>query len=397
MKILVVHNFYAQIAPSGENKVVEDEIAMLKQFGNEVNTFFTNNNLIRNSGFFGKLIASLSYLFNIASLLKFKKTVKDFKPDIIHVHNIFPLISPSIFYFKKKNIPIFYTLHTYRLFCPNALPYRAGEICTKCMDSNSILPSLLYKCYRNSFFATLPISMNVFIYNILLSTWKKKIDGFIVFSDFQKNMVSNSGITKNKIYVKPNFTRPKLEKIDWHNRSNYLVYVGRLSHEKGIKTLIQAWELWGLDAPELRIIGDGILFNDLKTKSNNLNINFLGNLDALNVQRQISKSKLLIIPSECIEGCPLSLLEAFSYGTPVAVSDLGPLPQFIQNGNNGVIFKQKNAQSLINTVNNLFNDEIRLQKLSDNCYNSYLNYFEIISNYKQLIKIYNSNSCHEQI
>jgi len=396
MKILVVHNFYAQIAPSGENKVVEDEIAMLKQFGNEVETFFTNNNSIRSSLLFGKLIASFSYLFNISSLLKFKKVVNNFKPDVIHVHNLFPLISPSIFYFRNKSTPIFYTLHNYRLFCPNALPYRDGQICTKCIDNNSVLPSLLYTCYRNSFFATLPIALNVFIYNIVLSTWKKKITGFIVFSDFQKKLVSKSGIDNNKIFIKTNFTKPKLKKIDWHNRSNYLIYVGRLTQEKGIKTLIDAWKIWGLEAPELRIVGDGILLKELKSKSINLNISFLGNLNEISVHQQISNSKLLIIPSECIEGCPLSLLEAYSYATPVAVSDLGPLPQFIQNGNNGVIFEQGNAQSLMETVRKLLNNETKLQTLSVNCFNTFLNNFDLIANYKKLINIYNTNSYHDK-
>ena len=391
MRILIVHNFYARSAPSGENKVVEDEIQMLKNFGNEVETFFIFNDKIRELGIWGKLLASFSYIFNIRTLFQFRSKVKKFQPDIIHVHNIFPLISPSIFYFINIKKPFFYTLHNYRLFCANALPYKSGKICTKCIDNNSVLPSLINSCYRNSFFSTLPISISIFIHNHILSTWKTKISGYIVFSEYQKNLILKTGINKDKVFIKTNFTQPLLNKISWHNRSNYILYVGRLTDEKGINTLIDAWIQWGFEAPELRVIGDGILMESLKVKSKNRNIKFLGKLDNYNVQLQISNSKLLVIPSECIEGCPLSLLEAYAYGTPVAVSNIGPLPDLVLNGNNGIVFEQKNMSSLINKISHLLEDENYLKIISDNCYNTFLNNYDLNSNYKILLNIYNTN------
>lgn len=388
MRILVVHNFYANSAPSGENKVVEDEIKMLKFFGNEVDTFFRYNDNIRNSFFIGKIVASFSYIFNIFIIYNFKKKINQFNPDIVHIHNLFPLISPSIFYFSNYKIPYIITLHNYRLFCPNALPYRSGNICTLCIDKNSILPSLKYKCYRNNFFATLPIALNVFLYNNLLSTWKKKISCFLVFSEYQKSLLNKTGINNNKIIIKTNFINPQFDKISWSKRENYLLYVGRLTKEKGIISLIEAWKIWGANAPELRIIGDGALLELIKNKYSNLNIKLLGNLNELMVQTQISKAKLLIIPSECIEGCPLTLIEAFSYATPVAVSDLGPLPFFVNDGDNGVIFTHKNPSSIFHVISNLITDEKSLMKYSDNSYNSYKDKFTYNQNYLNLINTY---------
>jgi glycosyltransferase involved in cell wall biosynthesis len=397
MRILVVHNFYARSAPSGENKVVEDEIRMLKYFGNDVDTFFLYNDKLRKSGFIGKFIASFSYIFNFYSLIIFKIKIKKFKPNVIHVHNIFPLISPSIFYFTDSRIPFFYTLHNYRLFCANALPYRSGKICTKCIDKNSVFPALFNSCYRKNILSTLPIAINIFIYNNILSTWKNRISGFIVFSEFQKNLILKTGIHEDKIHIKSNFVKPIFSKISWHNKLNYFVYVGRLTKEKGISTLIEAWKIWGKYAPELRVIGDGFLFEELKYKSTNLNIKFLGKLDDSSVQFNISNSKLLIIPSECIEGCPLSLIEAFAYGTPVAVSNLGPLPDFVLNENNGIVFEQMNPLSLFQKISDLLQDENKLEQMGDNCYRTFLNNYDIIANYTKLKNIYNTETYYDEI
>ena len=169
--------------------------------------------------------------------------LKLFSPDIVHIHNTFPLISPAIFYALDSRMPRVLTLHNYRLFCPAGLPLRSGNICTTCIERRNTLPSVIHGCYRDSSIATIPLAISVELHRSL-GTWKNQVDRFITFSDFQMQKMISAGLPSEKIMIKPNFFPGNPVVVPWKNRGDYIVFVGRLSPEKGICNLVRAWKIW---------------------------------------------------------------------------------------------------------------------------------------------------------
>jgi glycosyltransferase involved in cell wall biosynthesis len=185
------------------------------------------------------------------------------RPDVVHVHNTFPLISPSIFHAIGHRAARVLTLHNYRIFCAAAIPMRHGRVCTECLDSRSVLPSLRYGCYRDSRAATVPLAAGVALHR-RLGTWSNHVEAFISLTEFQRELLSWSGLPTAKIRVKPNFYPGRPTVIPWQEREPSVVFAGRLTAEKGVSTLIRAWKLWGEEALQLELVGDGELRPDLE-------------------------------------------------------------------------------------------------------------------------------------
>ena len=392
MKILLVHNFYGSSNPSGENKVFEIEKNLLLENGHQIDTFIRKSDEILTKAIKGLLIGAFSTPWNPRSARRIQKKVEEFKPDIVHVHNTFPLISPAIFHAIGKRAARVLTLHNYRLFCPAAIPMRNGHVCTECIDRRSVIPAIRYGCYRNSRLATSPLALNVWLHRTL-NTWNNEVDGFIALTEFQKNLMIKSGLPSEKVHVKPNFYSGNPEILKWEDRGNIVVFAGRLSQEKGVKSLVQAWLNWGEASPELRILGDGPLRNTLETmasKKPDCRIRFLGQVSSQETEQNISKAKLLILPSEWFEGFPMVIREAFAFGTPVAASNIGPLPSIVRNGLNGVIFEPGNHESLLHTVQAIWNSQEKLKSLGEGARKSFLDKYTEEANYKILMRIYDS-------
>jgi len=387
MKVLIVHNYYGSTAPSGENKVFEAEMAMLKRYGHEVKTFIRRSDEIRDKGVLGLIRGAISVPWNFFTTIQIKRILKSFKPDVVHVHNTFPLISPSVFYALEQKAASVITLHNYRIFCPAALPFRNGKICLECIESKNIVPALVHSCYRQSLAATIPLAVNVSLHRIL-GTWTKKIDAFIVLSEFQKELIFKAGIPDSILHLKPNFHPIDPPVIPWSKKGRHIIFVGRLTVEKGILTLLNAWKLWGKDAPDLHIIGDGELRFELENMAKGLPIKFFGQLESTITHSKIAESQLLILPSECFEGSPMAVIEAFAFGTPAAVSDIGPLPSIVKHGKCGPVFKFSNPQSIVSVLSDIWNDSDLLESCGINAREEFnLNYTEK-GNYKSLLDIY---------
>jgi glycosyltransferase involved in cell wall biosynthesis len=178
-----------------------------------------------------------------------RQAVARFLPDVVHVHNTFPLISPSIFHaLAGTGVARVLTLHNYRLFCPAAIPMRAGQVCTDCLDRRSVLPALQHGCYRNSRLATVPLALNVALHRAA-GTWAHQVDAFIALTEFQRQRVVDAGLPASRVFVKPNFYPGNPAVVPWGQRQPYVVFAGRLTAEKGVATLIRAWQLWGPRRP----------------------------------------------------------------------------------------------------------------------------------------------------
>jgi len=387
MRILLVHNFYGSAAPSGENEVFEAEKMMLRSHGHEVAELTRHSDEIRTRGALGVLQGALATPWNPWMASAVRKVLGRLEPDVVHVHNTFPLISPAIFHAIGSRAARVLTLHNYRLFCPAAIPMRQGRVCTECLDRRSSWPALRHGCYRGSRLATLPLAMNVALHRAL-GTWTKQVDAFVVLSEFQRLRMVEAGLPADKMYAKPNFYRGSPVLVPWETREPCVVFAGRLTAEKGVEGLLRAWRLWGAAAPELRIVGDGPLRDSLERIAPGLPVRFLGQLSVPDAQAQIARSHLLVLPSECFEGFPMVVREAFAFGTPVAVSNIGPLPEIVQAGVNGLGFEAANPQSLAWELRRVWSQPRLLERLGKGARATYERNYTEAANYASLMKIY---------
>lgn len=387
MKILLVHNFYGSGVPSGENMVFEAEKTLLEEHGHTVHCFTRHSDEIRCQGFRGVLMGALSVPWNPFAASTLRKVVEDFKPDVVHVHNTFPLISPAIFRAIGKSAASVLTLHNYRLLCPAAIPMRDGQVCTACIDQKSVQPALRHGCYRGSRVATLPLAMNVALHRVI-GTWKHGVDAFITLSDFQRRLMAEGGLPAAKIHVKPNFYAGNQEVVPFTERPGYVVFVGRMGEEKGVRTLIKAWKNWGASAPELRMIGDGPIREKLQRQVEGLPVRFLGQISAEAAREQIAHARLLVLPSECFETFGLVVIEAFAFGTPVAVSNMGALPSIVQHGLNGVAFEAGSPSSLLANVQPVLANLSQLATMAGEARKSFEKHYNKKVNYQMLMEIY---------
>ena len=197
MRLLVVHNFYGSEAPSGENMVYQAEKALLKSRGHSVEEFTRHSDEIRSKGFRGQLRGALATPWSRRSARELRNHVERMRPDVVHVHNTFPLISPSIFHAIGHRAARVLTLHNYRIFCAAAIPMRHGRVCTECLDSRSVLPSLRYGCYRDSRAATVPLAAGVALHR-RLGTWSNHVEAFISLTEFQRELLSWSGLPRRE-------------------------------------------------------------------------------------------------------------------------------------------------------------------------------------------------------
>jgi len=352
VKVILAHNYYGSTAPSGENYVFTAERDLLRQRGHEVTEFVRHSDEIRTKGVWGTAKGALATPWNPFAARAMRKALDSFHPDVVHVHNTFPLLSPAIFHAISTRVPLVLTLHNYRLFCPAAIPIRAGSVCTKCLDTRSVRSAVRYGCYRNSHLSTLPLAFSVALHRNL-GTWTKHLDAFIAFTEFQRELLVKAGLPAGRVHVKPNFISDIPNPIQWVDRGNYAVFVGRLSVEKGVRTLLSAWRsVIGLP---LKILGDGPLRGELEAyvRSQGINAEFLGGVPRDEVLSIVSGACLQVVPSECYEGFPMVILEAYACGTPVVASRIGSLAEIVVDGETGLHFEAGDPLDLAQRVNHL--------------------------------------------
>jgi glycosyltransferase involved in cell wall biosynthesis len=392
MKILLVHNFYGSAAPSGENTVYAAERDLLGQHGHTVIEFARHSDEIINRGIFGTIQGAFATPWNPFCKRALRSVLEKEKPDLMHVHNTFPLLSPSIFHATKGlHTATVLTLHNYRTFCASGIPMHDGVSCTECLDTQRVFPALKHGCYRNNRLATLPLATMIALHR-RVKTWEGHVDAFVVLSDFQKEKMAKAGLPAANIYVKPPFYANAPSPLSWEERESKVVFVGRLGMEKGLNTLIDAWKQWGREAPQLEIIGDGPERISLQRSVNGNGIgdkiSFLGQVPFLEVQRRLRLARLLILPSLCFEGFPMAIIEAFSLGVPVAVSDIGPLPNIVKDRESGIVFRAGDALNLCDTMKETWNRPDRLFSLGQVARHEFDKKYTADANYEMLIKIY---------
>lgn len=394
MKILLVHNFYGSSAPSGENIVYCAERDLLRDKGHTVIEFTRHSDELYQAGLSGRVKGALCTPWNPLAARTFSRMAQREKPDIIHVHNTFPIISPAIFH-ATSGLPaaVVLTLHNYRIFCAAAVPLRAHSPCTECLDRRSVIPSLRHGCYRGSRLATLPVASMVALHRTA-NTWVKGVDAFITLSEFQKSKLVQAGLPDPSVHVKPHFYRNPQTVIAWGEREPKVVFLGRLYPAKGVHTLIESWRAWGQRAPKLELIGDGpdrsALAQKIKTLGLEEKISLLGQLSFSEAQERLARSQLLILPSLCFEGFPMVICEAFALGVPVAASRLGSLPGIVTEGLNGVLFGPGDASQLLRNVKEVWEAPVKLSAMGREALQEFNRNYSSDANYQTLMQIYSS-------
>jgi glycosyltransferase involved in cell wall biosynthesis len=380
-KILIVHNCYQQAG--GEDTVVAAETELLINHGHQVELWKVDNKDLP-GGLRGKIKAALSTSYSSTSKAIAREKLRHFKPDIVHVHNFFPQISPSVYdACAEENVPVVQTLHNYRLICPGALLLRDGKVCELCV-TGSPYHAALYGCYRGSKAGSLVVAHMVAQHRDQ-QTWNHKVSRFIALTEFAKAKFVEAGFPAHKIAIKPNFVKPHAsEALRNKPSSPYALFVGRLSEEKGIKTLAKAWEILGNHCT-LKVAGDGPLMHLLNNRDN---IETLGFQDSTRIHQLMQDAAFLVIPSEWYEGFPMVLVEAFSHGLPAIASRLGSLSEIVIDGKTGLLFEAGNAKELADNVRRLIGSRDECKRMGDNAKAVYLSSYTPDHNIQQLLDIY---------
>ncbi len=343
MRILVAHHRYR--VRGGEDQAVDREVAMLREAGEEVELWERDSREIVSLG--ARVRTAWDMPYSEQSRDELYAKLESYRPDLVHVHNFFPTFTPSLYdACAKAGVPVVQTLHNFRIFCASGVLARDGKPCELCLGG-STLPALRYACYQDSRLSTLALTRMIRIHR-RENTWNGKVARFIALSNFSADKLAEGGLARAKIRIKPNFAfAPPAGTA--RVREDYALYVGRLSDEKGVRTLLRAWE--GLDIP-LWIVGDGPL-RAAVAAAKNPRIRIMGAMPSSSVMRIMGRSRFLVVPSECYENFPVVVAEAFSLGLPVVASRLGALGEIVRPGDNGLLFAPGAAEELREQVRKL--------------------------------------------
>lgn len=339
MRILIAHNRYKNLG--GETVAANAEIGLLKDHGHAVDVLEADNAQI--AGLTREFKAALEAPYSSARKRCMAARIAEFKPDLVHVHNFFPLLSPAIYYAcNEARVPIVQTLHNYRIICPSALLFRSGRPCEDCVGKVFAWPGVLHACYRGSRLGTASVAAMAGAHH-WLGTWRNRIDCFIALTNFSRRKLIEGGLPAHKIVVKPNFA-PDPERARG-GQKGFAFFAGRLSLEKGILTVLSAWKQSDNAVP-LKIAGDGPLKNEVIRRATDERVQYLGALSRDRVQELMCEASFLVFPSLCYENFPLSIVEAFACGLPVIASRLGAMEEIVEDQRTGLHFRPGDAQDL---------------------------------------------------
>jgi glycosyltransferase involved in cell wall biosynthesis len=344
MKVLVLHNRYTE--PGGEDLAVASEEQLLVREGHTVLRYGRDNSEIARYTIARKAVVAATTVWSKKSFADVRGAVLSNQPDVAHFHNTFPLISPAAYSAcRSAGVPVVQTLHNYRLLCPAATFFRDGKPCECCMGKSIPWPGVRYACYRGSRLATGTVAAMVAVHRVL-GTWTHRVDLYIALSDFARDKFIAGGLPAAKIAVKPNFLQfdPGADR----EVSDYALFVGRLSQEKGLKTLLAALKQLGGKIP-LLVAGDGPLRLELEAlvqKLGLVGVRFLGHLDRQSVFAAMKRARFLVVPSECYENFPMTVVEAYACGTPTIAAGIGALKEIVADQRTGIHFVPGNVEDL---------------------------------------------------
>lgn len=390
MKILAIHNFHRKGSASGDDQVFKSETALLEENGHTVIKYNVCNDEFDNAGVLGKVMSTFGMLWSFKNYNNVETIIKQEKPDIVHVHTFFPLLSPSILYAAKRNgCKVVATLHDTRFICPCATSLRGTELCNKCGDGH-YLRMCKYGCFKGSKLQSLLVA-GIFKYHRVRKTFYNQIDKYICLNENQIRLLKEIGFDGNKIVKKYNFVpdaQANLKPIQLDDiPKRYVVFYGRIGEEKGIRILMRIWDEIK-DIP-LVVMGTGPLENEFKEWANNKeNVYFLGYTQHEKCLSIVKGSEFVVFPSIWYEGCSMVEIETESLGRGLVATDLGFSVEAIENGVNGFKIRLGDIQGFKNQIESLWNNPELCKTIGANARIDYDQKYVPEMNYEELNSIY---------
>jgi glycosyltransferase involved in cell wall biosynthesis len=384
MRILVIHNRYQQAG--GEDAIVRQETDLLRRYGHSVELLLFDNEEFSSS--LGKKIrGAVLSINNPTSARRVADAIRTFRPDVVHIHNLFYTASPAIIDAAKRwNVPVVMTLHNYRLVCNSSLLMRPAELaCERCLTKTLPLDGIRHGCFRGSRLQSAQLTALTSLHK-LTGTWQR-VDKYIALTEFarQKFLHSSLRLAPEQIVVKPNAV-PELGFSPPADRTDTYLYVGRLTVDKGVRVLLEAFR----HTPHsIDIVGDGPLRGEVEAAAAACpTIRYHGPLDRAEVVTYLKRCRALVLPSLWYEGLPTVLLEAYATGTPVLCSDQQNLNQLVLNGQTGQLFQTGSAVSLLHALQTLTPEQAA--RYGRAAYAQWQDHYTEQANYEQLVRAYES-------
>jgi len=385
MKVLFLHNYYRH--RGGEDLSFESEVKLLRDYGHEVIEFVVYNDELKDNGVVAKLRTAADTIWNRKQKQQIQAIIADRQPDIMHCNNIFPQLSVSVYSAARQaKLPIVQALRNYRAICVNSFLFRDARVCTDCLGKRFAWDGIRHKCYRDSRLAsTVVAAMQV------SNRWQvaggNGPDLYFTPSAFARQVYLDHGFLPESVMVKPNFIDP--DPGMGNGKGGYAIFIGRLSPEKGLDTLIRAWQTTANLGP-LKIVGDGPLRQAAEAQAvGNRDIEFLGQQSHDQILQLVGDARVLIMPSQWFETFGRTIAEAYSRGVPVIASRLGAMAELVETGRTGFLFESSNHQDLAKQVaryNSL--SDLQRENLRLNARQRYLELYTRAATYQIQMEIY---------
>lgn len=381
MHVLSIHNGYQIRGGEDESRAAEEQL--LRQMGHQVDVYEEHNDRI---GDLNPAQLAIRTIWSQESFGIVRQMLRQGDYDLIHVQNFFPLISPSIYYAARaEGIPIVQTLRNYRLLCPNALFFREGKVCEDCLGKAIPYPGVVHGCYRESPVASAAVASMITIHRAL-RTWLDKVDLYITLTEFARQKFIQAGFPAEKILVKPNFVNP--DPGPGPGDGGYALFVGRLSVEKGLDTLLQAWKQLPQSLP-LKIVGEGPLADEVRAAAQSLpQVEWLGRRPMPEVYDLMGKAQFVVFPSKWYETFGRVAVEAFAKGTPVVAAHIGAIAELVDSGRTGLHFAPGNPADLAAKVEWLLSHPEQLAQMRCEARLEFERKYTAERNYQRLMDIY---------
>lgn len=384
MKIIIAHNHYKQ--QGGEDVVFEQERDLLEREGHEVLVYCQSNKDVDSYPGLKRLVLLKKSIWSEDTYTDIREMLQREKPDVVHVHNIWVLISPSIYQAcKDAGVPVVQTFHNYRLMCPAGTFFRDGKTCEECLN-HGLWRSVLHGCYRDSRVITGAKALMLTIHR-RKGTWAG-IDYYITLSEFSRKQFLRGGFPAEKLFVKPNFVHP--DPGTCPEKGNYGVFIGRLSPEKRVSTILNSWAKLR-DRIDLQIIGGGpeaVHLEEQAARMGLTQVYFHGHLPREKAISFLRRARFLIFSSEWYENFPVTIAEAFACGIPVICSKLGAMQEIVRDGHTGLYFTPGDSGDLAAKVEWAWNNLGRMEEMGREARREYEDKYTAEKNYPMLMEIY---------
>ena len=389
MKILVVHNRYRPTAPSGENAVVDQESSALSSRGHDVVLFQRHSEQIATWSPLRRATLPARVLWSEGSRREISESLTEFSPDVVHVHNTFPLVTPSVLYAcRDASVPVVMTVHNYKLGCASGDFFRDGRVCHDCLGGSS-LPALAHGCYRGSRAATAPVVLGSWLH---ATAWRTMVAAYIFISGAQRDVLAPVGLPADRSFVKHNFVPPPPPQPDVVTES-LVAFVGRMDVAKGAPFLMQAWDAFRARRPRssLRLVvaGGGDLSAAVaRWATGHSSVTMAGHVPRPEVSRILARSRAVVVPSQWEETFGMVAVEAMAAGTAPVASAHGAFPELVTRGSDGALFPATDLDALVDILADVDDHPLRWDEYGRQARQTYQNRFSPEAGVNRLLEIY---------